>query len=137
MRKQVGCLASDRAKAKQPNWRGAFGLCDFLRLRHVKPEKEDLEGGKSIEGSLSEASFRLCYCERVARFLRFLGLSYSEILERKLSFSIVKRAATAQTKQRPILSRRRFNPYDPVFRFTVWALEFGRRFRHGVFSAAA
>jgi hypothetical protein len=108
-----------------------------LRLRHVKPEKEDLEAGKSIEGSLSEASFRLCYCGRVADVLRFLGLPHSEILERKLSFSIVKRAAAAQTEQRPIVSRRRFNPYDPVFGITVWALEVGRRFRHGVFSAAA
>ena len=102
-------LASDRAKAKHElPW--GFRASRLFALRPVKPEEEDLEGGPPIEGSLSEASFRFCYCERVAPFLRFLGLSYSEILERKLSFSIVKRAATAQTKQRPIVGRRRFNP---------------------------
>jgi hypothetical protein len=85
---------------------------------------------------LSESSFRFWRCGLVAHrpnFLRFLGLPYSEILERKLSFSIMKRAAAASTKQRSIVDRRRFNPHDPVFRFTVGALEFGR---HGLLPAA-
>ena len=49
----------------------------------------------------------------------------------------MKRAAATQAKQRLTMGRRRFNPYDPIFRFTVRALEFDRRFRHGFLTAAA